>query len=182
MARGRLHPSWTEFPFKDRPPVVAERARCGNWEADLMSFRKPGQFLLVAHERRSRLALLLRQETRSARAVADNLCALIEAMPPQACHSMTFDNGTEFSKHYLLSRRFGITTWFCDTHSPWQKGGMENEIGRIRRCPAQKNRSRGTVSSPSGRPAATPQRYPQEMPRLPNSQRGILPSLCWIQT
>ncbi len=117
----------------DRPPVVAERARSGDWEADLMSFRKPGQFLLVAHERRSRLTLLLRQETRSAQAVADNLCALIEAMPPQACHSMTFDNGTEFSKHYLLSRRFGITTWFCDTHSPWQKGGIENAIGRIRR-------------------------------------------------
>ncbi len=46
---------------------------------------------------------------------------------------MTFDNGTEFSKHYLLSRRFGIQTWFCDTHSPWQKGGIENAIGRLRR-------------------------------------------------
>ena len=54
MARGRLHPSWTEFPFMIVPPVVAERARSGDWEADLMSFRKPGQFLLVAHERRSR--------------------------------------------------------------------------------------------------------------------------------
>jgi transposase, IS30 family len=117
----------------ERPPVVAERARSGDWEADLMAFSKPGQFLLVAHERRSRRTLLMRQETRTAQAVADNLTAMVAAMPPHACRSMTFDNGTEFSKHYLLVRRFGITTWFCDTHSPWQKGGIENAIGRLRR-------------------------------------------------
>ena len=117
----------------DRPSVVAERARSGDWEVDLMSFSKAGQFLLVAHERRSRRTLLLRQETRTAQSVADNLSAMVAAMPPHACHSMTFDNGTEFSKHYLLTRRFGIATWFCDTHSPWQKGGIENAIGRVRR-------------------------------------------------
>jgi len=52
---------------------------------------------------------------------------------------MTFDNGAEFSKHYLLSRRFGIQTWFCDTHSPWQKGGIENAIGRLRRLLPRKS-------------------------------------------
>ena len=117
----------------DRPSVVGERARAGDWEVDLMSFSKPGQFLLVAHERRSRRTLLMRQETRTAQSVADNLSAMVVAMLPHACHSMTFDNGTEFSKHYLLTRRFGIATWFCDTHSPWQKGGIENAIGRMRR-------------------------------------------------
>ena len=117
----------------DRPAVVEARARSGDWEADLMSFSKPGQFLLVAHERRSRRTLLMRQETRTAQSVADNLSAMVEEMPWHACHSMTFDNGTEFSKHYLLTRRFAIATWFCDTHSPWQKGGIENAIGRLRR-------------------------------------------------
>jgi IS30 family transposase len=117
----------------DRPAEVETRARSGDWEADLMSFSKPGQFLLVAQERRSRRALLVRQTARTAQSVADNLSAMVEAMPPRACQSITFDNGTEFSKHYLLSRRFGIQTWFCDTHSPWQKGGIENAIGRLRR-------------------------------------------------
>jgi IS30 family transposase len=117
----------------DRPAEVETRARSGDWEADLMSFSKPGQFLLVAQERRSRRALLVRQTTRTAQSVADNLSAMVEAMPARACQSITFDNGTEFSKHYLLSRRFGIQTWFCDTHSPWQKGGIENAIGRLRR-------------------------------------------------
>ena len=94
----------------DRPPLVASRTRWGDWEADLMSFSKPGQFLLVMQERRSRRALLLRQKARTAQAVADNLSALVQAMPPRACQSLTLDNGAEFSKHYLLHRRFGIQT------------------------------------------------------------------------
>ena len=58
---------------------------------------------------------------------------MVQALPARACQSITFDNGGEFSKHYLLGQRFGIQTWFCDTHSPWQKGGIENAIGRLRR-------------------------------------------------
>ena len=42
---------------------------------------------------------------------------------------MTFDNGTEIAEHY----RLGLPTFFCDPHAPWQKGGVENAIGRIRR-------------------------------------------------
>ena len=117
----------------DRPTVVETRTRWGDWEADLMSFSKPGQFLLVAQERRSRRALLIRQKARTAQSVADNLSAMVEAMPAYTWQSITFDNGVEFSKHYLLNRKFGIQTWFCDTHSPWQKGGIENAIGRLRR-------------------------------------------------
>ena len=131
--RWTIESIWNRVSIHDRPAVVEARARSGDWEADLMSFSKPGQFLLVAHERKSRRTLLLRQDFRSAQSVADNLSAMVEQMPPRACHSMTFDNGTEFSKHYLLSQRYGIETWFCDTHSPWQKGGIENAIGRLRR-------------------------------------------------
>jgi transposase, IS30 family len=139
--RGKRQPNgrWSKtsiaerISIHDRPSVVENRTRTGDWEADLMSFSKPGQYLLVAQERRSRRALLVRQMARTAQSVADNLSAMVEAMPPHACQSITFDNGTEFSKHYLLSHRFGIQTWFCDTHSPWQKGGIENAIGRLRR-------------------------------------------------
>jgi IS30 family transposase len=117
----------------DRPAMVGRRSRLGHWEADLMSFTKPGQFLLVAQERKSRRMSLLRQTAKTPQSVADNLGAMVERLPARACRSMTFDNGAEFGKHYLLSRRFGIRTWFCDTHSPWQKGGVENAIGRLRR-------------------------------------------------
>ncbi len=45
---------------------------------------------------------------------------------------MTFDNGTEFAQHYRL-HELGMETFFCDTYSPWQKGGVENGTGRLRR-------------------------------------------------
>lgn len=45
---------------------------------------------------------------------------------------LTFDNGTEFARHYEL-HRFDIATFFCDPYAPWQKGGIENAIGRMRR-------------------------------------------------
>ncbi len=47
--------------------------------------------------------------------------------------SITFDNGTEFSEHWRLNEDIGMATFFCDTHSPWQKGAVENGIGRLRR-------------------------------------------------
>ena len=47
--------------------------------------------------------------------------------------SITFDNGTEFAQHHLLNDQLAIRTFFCDPHSPWQKGAVENAIGRLRR-------------------------------------------------
>jgi len=132
--RGSKKTILERISIHERPPVVAERSRPGDWEADLMSFSKPGQFLLVAQERRSRRALLVRQIVKTSQAVADQLSRFVEQMPVETFRSITFDNGQEFSKHYLLRRRFGLQTWFCDTHSPWQKGGVENAIGRLRRA------------------------------------------------
>lgn len=49
------------------------------------------------------------------------------------CKSVTFDNGTEFAQHYILNDKLDIPPCFCDPHSPWQKGAVENTIGRLRR-------------------------------------------------
>ena len=75
MAGGRSQSIVDRVSIHDRPAAVEARTRSGDWEADLMSFSKPGQFLLVVQERRSRRALLLRQEARTAQSVADNLSA-----------------------------------------------------------------------------------------------------------
>jgi len=120
-------------PIHLRPARLVRRSQLGHWEADLMAFSAHGQFLLVAHERKSRWTTLCRQHSRSALSVACNLSSLLASLPHHARRSITFDNGSEFSKHYLLSSQLGIRTWFCDTHSPWQKGGIENAIGRFRR-------------------------------------------------
>ena len=55
------------------------------------------------------------------------------ALPPPLRQTLTFDNGTEFALHYKLTHALGLSTYFCDPHAPWQKGGIENAIGRMRR-------------------------------------------------
>jgi IS30 family transposase len=120
-------------PIHDRPPQANDRSLPGHWEADLMLFRKYGQAVLVVHERSSRLLRLTRQPNKAAQPVVENLLHWFAPLPPSLRQSVTFDNGTEFAAHHQLTQRLGIPTFFCDAHKPWQKGGIENAIGRLRR-------------------------------------------------
>ena len=115
-----------------RPSIVSQRTQAGHWEADLMLFSKYGQALLAVHERHSRLLMLFKQPTKEAKSVALQLQALFRSLPPKLAKTVTFDNGTEFSEPHQL-HAMGIQTYFCDVRSPWQKGGIENAIGRFRR-------------------------------------------------
>jgi IS30 family transposase len=121
------------MPIHDRPPQANDRSQPGHWEADLMLFRKYGQAVLVLHERSSRHLRLSRQPSKAAQPVAESLLRLLQPLPPALRQSLTLDNGTEFAAHYLLTQRLGLPTFFCDAHKPWQKGGIENAIGRMRR-------------------------------------------------
>ena len=112
-----------------RPGEAAGRDQPGHWEADFMLFSAYGQQILVLHERTSRLTALVKASTRKARPTASALGGLLGPLPASLKRSLTFDNGTEFAEHH----RIGLPTFFCDPHAPWQKGGVENAIGRIRR-------------------------------------------------
>jgi IS30 family transposase len=116
-----------------RPPEVERRGSFGHWEADLMLFATPGQAILVSQERKSRALLSAKQPGKAASPVAARLLAWFTAIVPQLRKSITFDNGTEFAQHLLLVDQLDIQTYFCDPHSPWQKGTIENAIGRLRR-------------------------------------------------
>jgi IS30 family transposase len=119
-----------------RPSEALDRHQVGHWEADFMLFARYGQSVLVLHERTSRLTALVRTDTRKAEPTAILLAQIIEPLPKRLRRSMTFDNGTEFAEHHRLR----IKTFFCDPHAPWQKGGVENAVGRIRRwLPRQTN-------------------------------------------
>jgi IS30 family transposase len=120
-------------PIASRSQAANRRTQAGHWEGDLMLFRKYGQAVLVAHERRSRITKTLKQPSKTAQDVLDNLEGLFAGLPEALRRSLTLDNGSEFAFHYKLADRCGLKTFFCDTHSPWQKGGIENAIGRIRR-------------------------------------------------
>jgi transposase, IS30 family len=116
----------------ERPIDVANRRVPGHWEADLMMFSKYGQAILTVHERTSRLLFGIRIASKVAVGVARHLVRLFAALPQRLRQTVTFDNGTEFACHLAL-HGLSIETFFCDPHSPWQKGGIENAIGRMRR-------------------------------------------------
>jgi IS30 family transposase len=136
--RGRRGGSPASFikdrrPIAQRPKDADSRDTPGHWEADYMLFSSYGQSILVAHERATRATLILRTPNRQAEPTAKALARLLKPMPDSIRASITFDNGTEFARHYQLHAQLGIQTFFCDPHSPWQKGGVENAIGRLRR-------------------------------------------------
>ncbi len=120
-------------PIAQRPAEAADRSLPGHWEADLMLFAKYGQAILALHERSSRLILAAKPKGKSAQPIAEHIARLLEPLPKQLRKTITFDNGTEFARHYDL-HRFAIQTFFCDPYAPWQKGGVENAIGRMRRA------------------------------------------------
>jgi IS30 family transposase len=118
--------------IRQRPLHVHNRRQPGHWEADLLHPRKTGAVILVAHERASRYTLIAKQPGKHAQPVADKLKRWFANMPDKLRRSLTQDNGPEFLLHHQL-HELGMQTFFCDPYSPWQKGGVENINGRIRR-------------------------------------------------
>lgn len=124
----------------ERDAQVQTRIQAGHWEADLLLFRLYGQAVLALHERTSRLTLLFKQASKAAQPIVDRISEVLSQLPWSLRRSITFDNGTEFAYHHQLKDTLGIHTYFCDPRSPWQKGGVENAIGRIRKLlPRQTN-------------------------------------------
>jgi IS30 family transposase len=121
------------IPIAERPAEIEDRSVPGHWEADLMLFAKYGQAILTLHERSSRLLIAAKPQSKAALPIAAIIAELLEPLPAKLRQSITFDNGTEFARHYEL-HRFDIATFFCDPYAPWQKGGIENAIGRLRRA------------------------------------------------
>ena len=97
-----------------------------------MLFSAYGPAVLTIHERHSRLLIAVRPGGKAAEPIAAAMSQVLSGFPSQWRQTVTFDNGTEFARHYRL-HDLGVETFFCDTHSPWQKGGVENAIGRLRR-------------------------------------------------
>lgn len=135
--RGRKGGSSASFiegriPLAERPAEARDRKTPGHWEADLMMFAKYGQAILTVHERSSRILLAARPGNKTANLVAELIEQLLRPVPAQLRRTITFDNGTEFARHSRL-HSLDLKTFFCDPYAPWQKGGIENAIGRMRR-------------------------------------------------
>ncbi len=117
----------------DRPETVAGRAVFGHWEGDLMQFRTQRGNLLTVCERKTRFVLTAPLKTKTAAETGKAIIKALRRLPQAARKTMTFDNGGEFCDHHSLEAALKLKTYFCDPHSPWQRGMIENTNGILRR-------------------------------------------------
>jgi IS30 family transposase len=108
------------------------RETVGHWEADLVICKR-SRPILVLHERKTRLTLMSRLAGKTAGETVAAMMAAFRRLDPRMRGSITFDNDTCFARHMLLRGMLSATTYFCDAYASWQKGGVENANGRIRR-------------------------------------------------
>ena len=108
------------------------RETVGHWEADLVICKR-SRPVLVMHERKTRITLMARLAGKTAAETIAALTATLRRLDPKMRGSVTFDNDTCFARHMLLRGMLSATTYFCDAYASWQKGGIENANGRIRR-------------------------------------------------
>lgn len=117
-----------------RPKTIDNRRRYGDWEGDLIVSRKGIKSnITVLIERKSRFVMSIKNENKSPISVLSGISELIKELPAKARRSITLDRGKEFMMPIYFERSLGIKAYYCDGHSPWQKGGVENMNARIRR-------------------------------------------------
>ena len=117
----------------ERGQDIDNRSEFGHWEGDLMQFRTQQGNLVTLVERQTRLTLASGLPHKTAQATAAKLTDIFSGLPEPARRSITFDNGPEFAQYQKLERDLAMLTFFCDPHSPWQRGSIENANGILRR-------------------------------------------------
>ena len=119
-------------PIALRPPEVAARIVPGHWEADLIKGASNGSAVGTMVERISRFIMLTSLPSAGATAVLEGFSRRLRTVPPSLRKTLTYDQGTEMALHETLAKRLRMDIYFCDPHSPWQRGTNENANGLIR--------------------------------------------------
>ena len=117
----------------DRPGPVNDRREVGDWEADQIIGKANGSSMLWLTERVTRYAIGVTMPCGySAGEVLAGLIVACEQIPAHMLRSITFDQGSEWAEWETLKATYGIDVWFCDPHSPWQRGQIENQNRQFR--------------------------------------------------
>ena len=119
-----------------RPPEVDDRAVPGHWEGDLIVGGDLKSCLVTLVERKTRFLAARRLETHDSKTVVDLLIEMCKRIPDDIrdglCSTLTWDQGSEMAEAVRFSEATGFKVYFCDPHSPWQRGTNENTNGLIR--------------------------------------------------
>jgi len=119
--------------IEHRPEVVEQRGRFGDWEGDLIVGADQQGYLLTLVDRRARLLLSRKVQTKQADEVAQAVIDAAYDLPTSWVRTITFDNGTEFAHHEKMAEGLPVDIYFAAPYSSYQRGTNENTNGLIRR-------------------------------------------------
>jgi IS30 family transposase len=111
--------------IRERPAAVEDRAIPGHWEGDLIAGSR-NSYVVTLVERRSRYVLLAKVANKDTASVVAALVRQVQHLPRELRRSLTWDRGKELADHKRLTLATDLEVYFCDPHSPWQRGTNEN--------------------------------------------------------
>lgn len=115
-----------------RPSMVAARERFGDWEGDTVEGKKGTSHLATQVERRSRYLLASKLTNKRASTMTVQSIQMFRKIPRKLRHTLTVDNGKEFSLFKEIERKTGLLVFFADPYAAWQRGTNENTNGLLR--------------------------------------------------